>query len=38
MPVIHELFGKRVTYSGCHRGELPQAACPFLDGRICDGG
>ena len=38
MPVIHELFGQKVTHSGCHKGELPKASCPFMDGRLCDGG
>lgn len=38
MPVVHELFGERVTESGSLLGKFRNAQCPYMNGKQCDGG
>ena len=38
VPVVHELFGERLTESGAHRGRFRRARCPHMGGKRCDGG
>lgn len=38
MPVVYELFGEVLTYSGDQKGRFRLAQCPHMAGKQCDGG
>ena len=38
MPVVHEDFGHVLATSGEYRGQFRDAKCPYMGGKLCDGG